>query len=190
MNGHVGNLTVDRFGSLLEVYGGNLARWPAQQGLAAHALLQESAEARSRLAEAQALDRVLDKASAPDPRRLRRLADRIVAEAAAGSIRRDVGHQSAPGRDEGARVIQLPLPKKAGARAQPDVPVVAPRLAQPPRRQWRAAAALAASLLMGIVIGLTDIAETTTLGVASLGGTSASDTETILSALQLDEDQI
>jgi len=62
-------------------------------------------------------------------------------------------------------------------------------VAAPPRRQWRAAAALAASLLIGVVIGLTDIGETTTLGVASFGST-AFDTETLLSALQIDEDQI
>jgi hypothetical protein len=49
---------------------------------------------------------------------------------------------------------------------------------------------------MGIVIGLTDIAQTTTLGVASLTGAPASDAEIVLSALQidslnvLDEDQI
>ena len=193
MNGQVGKLTVDRFESLLEAYGGNLARWPTQHALAAQSLLQSSSEARARLAGAQALDRLLDKASSPDPQRLRLLTDRIVAAAEGNAPLRKPGHSpaAAASADDGARVIPLPVPRK---RMPAPAPVVRPAPARP-RRQWQAAAALAASLMMGIVIGLTDVGQSTTLGVTSLAGASqsASDTELVLSALQIDgidEDQI
>ena len=197
MNGQVEKLTVERFESLLEAYGGNLARWPASHVLAAQGLLQGSAEARARLADAVALDRVIDKASNPDPRRLRALADRIVAAAASEASRREAtGQPASEQRDsEGARIIRLPLPQ--ARRLSPiDAAALQPRTAARPRRQWPAAAALAASLLMGMAIGLTDVAQTTALGVASLTSAPASDTEVVLSALQLDnlnvldEDQI
>lgn len=188
---------MERFESLLEAYGGNLARWPARHVLSVQGLLRDSTEARTLLAEAQALDRVLDKASRPDPQRLRRLADRIVETAAGEMPRRDVKASPALGRQdgEGARVIRLPLPK-AAPRASIDAADRQPRDIPRPKRQWPAAAALAASLVMGMMIGLTDIGQTTTLGVASLAGAPASDTEVVLSTLQidslnmLDEDQI
>lgn len=198
MNGHVEKLTIDRFESLLDAYGGNLARWPARHALAAQGLLQGSREARLRLAEAQSLDRVLDKASSPDPQRLRLLADRIVAEVASEASRRDARGQPMPARQggEGARIIRLPLPKTSSRRPIDDAGLAARSAPPTERRQWRAAAALAASLLIGMAIGLTDVAQTTTFGVASLTTASASDTDAVLSSLQidslnvLDEDQI
>jgi hypothetical protein len=201
MNGNAGKLTMARFESLLEAYGGNLARWPAQDARPAAALLEGSAEARSRLAEARALDHVLDRASAPDPKRLRVLADRIVAEAANVAARPDTSSQRplAERDGAGARIIPLPRPRIASrpageATGQP--PRRTARHPQPQGWRWQPAAALAASLLIGIAIGLTDTAQTTTLGLASLTGAPASDTEVVLSALSndslnvLDEDQI
>lgn len=199
MNGQVEKLTIERFESLLEAYGGNLARWPARHILPAQGLLRASGEARARLAEAQALDRVLYKASGPDPERLRLLADRIIASAVVEGARRSTspGHPaSETKRDESATVIRLPSPRTSVRRASDMAIGEPPRARSRAWRQWPAAAALAASLLMGMAIGLTDVAQTTTLGVASLTGPSATDTEVVLSALQidnlnlLDEDQI
>lgn len=190
MTGPLKDLTVERFEGLLDAYGGDLARWPSQHAPAAEALLRRSAEARSRLAEAQALDRLLGETPTPDPVRLSLLADRIARSAAAEGPR--LPHLSASAPVETARVIRLPS-------SRPDVrmPAVARASSvRAPVTPWRSAAALAASLLMGVAIGLTDIAQTTTLGIASLTETAMSEAEVVMSAVQLDtlnaldEDQI
>ena len=192
MTGPLKDLTVERFEGLLDAYGGDLSRWPSQHAPAAEALLRRSAEARSRPAEAKALDRLLGETPTPDPARLSLLADRIVDRAISGAAAR-AAPSTAEARVE-ARVIRLPRPS-----SRPDVrmPAVARASSvRPPATPWRSAAALAASLLMGVAIGLTDIAQTTTLGIASLTEAAMSEAEVVMSAVQLDtlnaldEDQI
>lgn len=186
MNGRDQKLTLDRFESLLDAYGGDLSRWPERLAPEAQALIGTSSEARRLHSEAQALDRLLAKASVPDPERLEKLAHRIVAAAQCE------GHA-------GARVIQMPV---GGRKA------VVPRATPVPSTSraasgrwldganWQAAAALAASLAFGFAIGFSDLAPTAAYNVASLIEPAASDTEIVLSGLQidtlnvLDEDQI
>ena len=194
MTGPVANLTIERFESLLDAYGGDLARWPAPLAAAAAALVGQSSEARARLAEAVALDRLLAKTSAPGPDRLSQLADRIVARAAAEGPPR-ASSAAVPRPVEGARIISLPrqLAKSGLPRRTEAVRTSMARSSAPP---WRSVAALAASLLLGVAIGLTDIAQTTTLGIASLTEAAVSEAEVVISAVQvdgfnsLDEDQI
>lgn len=192
MTGPGNDLTIERFMSLLDAYGGDLARWPSQHASAAESLLRQSAEARLRLAETQALDRLLDTTPAFDAARMALLADRIVTTAAAERLARARSVVAAPGK--GARVIRLP---RAAARPGPAVALPARTpVARPAATSWRPVAALAASLLLGVAIGLTDIAQTTTLGIASLTETAMSEAEVVISAVQLDtlnaldEDQI
>lgn len=200
MNRHESRLTLDRFESLLEAYGGDFSRWPAGLVGEAAALVVQSPEARRRLAEAQALDRLLGKASGVDRQRLNRLADRILAATAedgrtasevvsADGLDRQAGHT-------GARIVRLPVPSRRVPPAAPAHAAAADGRSSRSGGQWRATAALAASLMLGIAIGLTDVGPDTTLNVTSLLQPSASEAEIVLSGLQIDpfsvvdEDQI
>lgn len=202
MNGRDQKLTLDRLESLLDAYGGDLSRWPEKLAPEAHALIGSSGAAQRLQAEAQALDRLLAKASAPDPERLEKLAQRIIATAEREGVARPAAHAS--GREEGARVIPMPLGVRSGSGRKSLEPQVAPApTASRPSRgrwfggdSWPAAAALAASLAFGFAIGLSDIAPTATYNVASLVQPAASDADIVLSELQFDtwngfdEDQI
>ena len=68
---------------LLEVYGADRTRWPARERLRFAGLVCEDREAHSLVAEAAALDRLLDLAPKASENRERALADRIVATAVA-----------------------------------------------------------------------------------------------------------
>lgn len=195
MNGKDKTLTLDRFESLLDAYGGELSRWPDGLGHAAVALIETSDQARALYAEAEALERLLAKGSMPEPEpeRIALLASRIVA---AGS---DVSTKLQSDVGAGARIIRLPSGRRSGAGRPSDAdlqPRIAASLA--PRRSeapWRTMAALAASLAFGVVIGLSDLVPAAVVNVGSFID-AGSDSEIVLSGLQLDglsvldEDQI
>lgn len=70
----------ERFAHLLEAYGGDFKRWPAQERALGAAFAAQDAQAAALLAEARALDTALDAAredAAPSPE----LAARILAQA-------------------------------------------------------------------------------------------------------------
>ena len=197
MTGQDKTLTLDRFESLLDAYGGELSRWPDDFGRAAAALIEVSEEARALHAEAHALERLLAKASGADPRRVALLADRIVGAAVADGGSRTRGEPAM-----GARIIRLPVghgqseqrPKVSSAerRAALVAAPIASRRGAPP---WRSLAALAASLAFGVAIGLSDLVPADAMSLASLVQ-STGDPEIVLSGLHLDslnlldEDQI
>ena len=58
-------ITLDRLRGVLEAYGAEPERWPAEERAAATALIESSGEARSLFSEAAALDRMLDRLGAP-----------------------------------------------------------------------------------------------------------------------------
>ncbi|MSO71264.1 MAG: hypothetical protein EXQ88_04530 [Alphaproteobacteria bacterium] len=60
-------MTIDRLGQLLDAYGGELARWPAEARGAAQTLLAGSSEARALLLDAQRLDEALAIVRPPRP---------------------------------------------------------------------------------------------------------------------------
>jgi hypothetical protein len=72
-------ISLERFSALADAYGADLGRWPEADRAAAQALAQDSAKARARLAEADALDAVLDlsRVASPSPE----LRQRILSEA-------------------------------------------------------------------------------------------------------------
>ena len=70
----------ERFNHLLEAYGGDFRRWPAEEGAGAAVYVAQNAEAAAALKDAQALDRVLDHASA-EQADTSQLAARIVGQA-------------------------------------------------------------------------------------------------------------
>jgi hypothetical protein len=140
------SMTMAEFARLLEVYGSERTRWPAEVRAPAALLVGADAQARRLLAEAEALDRLLERAPLPGPAVEAALAERIVAAA-----------QGSP------RVVRLPGVQRAAEAAAPapDRATAAPPTAiGMGRRRSRllsqevgAAGFLAASLMVGVVIG-------------------------------------
>ena len=140
----------EAFQRLLDIHGADRARWPAAERLRFAQLLARDAAARLMLAEAVALARVLDRSPAVPTAQTNALAARIAALAAdtgqeppicGSTVAETFASNSAPVR--GASVVAMPTRAvKPGAyRAMP--------------RPAAAAAVLAASLAVGVFIGLT-----------------------------------
>jgi hypothetical protein len=139
------SMTVAEIGQLLDVYGADRMRWPTEARTAAAQLVARDAEARRLLAEAEALDRVLGSAPVPGLVVEAALAERIVAAA-----------QRSP------RIVKL---EEARPVAAAPVQAVGPPAAATagPRRAWllgrqaRAVGLLAASLVVGVVLGSSEL---------------------------------
>ncbi|MGY0714627.1 hypothetical protein [Azospirillum argentinense] len=73
-------MTLKEFKRFADLYGGDIDRWPATDGVDALTLLENSAEARAILADAAALDALLDRAApAVDEDSVHRVMDGIAA---------------------------------------------------------------------------------------------------------------
>ncbi|MEZ5851459.1 MAG: hypothetical protein R3D68_12510 [Hyphomicrobiaceae bacterium] len=145
-------LELHQLDDLLDCYGADAERWPAGKRAAAEALLATSAQARRALADAAALDRLLAKAPAVQRSADAALVDRIVA--AAMSEPREHASETGDG-------VVVPFKPRTGV-VLPQA-AVARRAGSSPSRverglPWRAAAALAASLLCGVLVGTFDLA--------------------------------
>lgn len=128
-----------RFAAMVEAYGAKPEHWPAAERPAALALLEASDEARALHREAAALDGLLDRATMPAPSPA--LAERIMVQALAAPVA-----EAAPSAE-----VRTGLWARAGRRL---------RLLLPEAADWRGAAALAASLMVGIAVGyLTPLAD-------------------------------
>jgi hypothetical protein len=135
------NMTLAEFERLLEVYGGDRTRWPADARAGAGHLVARDRAAQRLLAETEALDRVLERAPLPTLASEAALADRIAA--AASRSPRVVRAGATPPAEAAAEGNVFRLPDLRG------------------RRQWHdtakfggAASVLAASLAIGVLIGL------------------------------------
>ncbi len=142
-------MTMAEFERLLDVYGSDRTRWPAEARAGAGQLVARDRAARRLLAEAEALDRALDRAPLPSLAREAALAERIVA-AARRSPRMVPAAAAAP-------------PRHAGHTAADNVvalPVVAARRAWASRAAMGGVAgALAASLSLGVFLGLSSFSQ-------------------------------
>lgn len=136
------NMAAGELEALLDAYGADTSRWPKQAQARATVLLASGAQASRLMAEAKALDALLGRAPLLAPERQSALADRIVAQALQGA-----SPVTAP-RKSG---IVIPWPGAARER-----PVPAWKASRRP--VWSAAALLAASLCVGIFVGLQDLA--------------------------------
>jgi hypothetical protein len=147
-------MTMAELERLLEVYGADRARWPAEVRAAAAQVVAASAEARRLLAEAEALDRVLERAPVPGLAAEVALAERIVAAAQRSPriVALPGAHRSAEEASPGEAALVLARAAGASRRRQrPSGPGRwGPRLLS---REMGAAGLLAASLAMGVVIG-------------------------------------
>ena len=166
------NMTIADLEHLLDVYGSDRTRWPVDARTGAGQLATRDRAARRLLGEAEALDRVLERAPLPSLAREAALADRIISAAQRSPRIVRLEETPAPaGTSE--NVIRWP-----GARA---------------KSQWlqsdagRVAGLFAASLLCGIYFGLSNAAQGALEDVAGITlGTSSGPTLAQLDPL--DED--
>jgi hypothetical protein len=142
-------MTIAEFERLLDVYGSDRTRWPTEARASAGQLVARDRAARRLLAEAEALDRALERAPLPTLAREAALAERIVVAARRSprmvpAAAAEHAGQAAP--HAAGNVVMLPVP--AG------------------RRPWLSraavggvAGALAASLALGIFLGLSGLSQ-------------------------------
>jgi hypothetical protein len=166
------SMSLADFEWLLDVYGGDRTRWPAEERAAAAQLVARDAQARRLLAEAEGLDRVLERAPLPALAAEAALADRIVAAA-----------------KRSPRVVSI-APRWSGRASHAQALASAPR---PARHGWmgfghgRASAAgfLAASLIGGVLLGLSGSPQSIVPQLADLVGLERSNH---IAQLDFDED--
>lgn len=150
-------MTLAEFERLLDVYGGARTRWPAEARAAAAQLVGRDARARQLLAEAEALDRVLERAPLPGLAVEAALAERIVG--AAQRSPRIV--KTAPGR-----AAVLPMAADGGGARKARLSWKRQLL----RPDLRAAAVLAASLAAGVFIGMSSVPQRVVPDLADILG--------------------
>jgi hypothetical protein len=145
--------------ALLDSHGGNSERWPEPARARFGVLIDEEPAARRLVAEARALDAVLARAPTVGDARERALADRIAAAAAS-----QIGN-----------VVELDRHRKRQAPAE-----------GPQRsRRWQAIGMMAASLVAGVLIGVTDVGG---LMVEDLANLIAAEGDTFTTTLNLTVD--
>lgn len=177
--------------NVLDTFGGNPARWPAEKRDKLVSLTAADADARRLLREAKALDAVLAHAAGPPVGNTSALADRIAAAVA----------NTAPGQP--ARLERQQDDRHPGAVSAPGVVIAwprsegeKPRVAAPgatsaatsPRRErftsgWQTAALLAASLVVGVFVGATDLLPTDVAQMVASATTGADNTSQALAFL-------
>jgi hypothetical protein len=143
---------------LLEAYGADRTRWPARERLRFAGLIGEDDAARRLLAEAAALDSLLDRAPRASEAREHALQERIMAAALRAAEPR----------------LEVVAGSVAAPAGRPRLYSIAASMRKAPMgREWPAAALLAASLVLGVFLGsagtlspaMQEVAEATGLGV-------------------------
>jgi hypothetical protein len=140
-------MTIAEFERLLDVYGSDRTRWPVEERSCAGQLVARDRTARRLLAEAEALDRTLERAPLPSLAKEAALADRILVAARRSPRMVAAGKADAGGAGHPAgNVISLPALRG--------------------RAPWRsrtafgsAAGMLAASLALGVFLGLSSLSQ-------------------------------
>jgi hypothetical protein len=164
------SMTLTEFERVLDIYGGDRTRWPTEARAAAAHLVARDAGAQGLLAEAEALDRVLERAPLPALAKEAVLADRIVAAA-----------QRSP------RIVKIggDLPAQPAAPAAAESGRQRPRYASYTSARVGAAGLLVASLMFGVVIGRTGLPQQLLPELAQMTSSATNDFKLIAMA---DED--
>ncbi len=158
-------LNLSDFRDMLDAFGADPRRWPPDRHAAAQLLLATNADARSMFHEARALDQVLAaglRAPALDPTIVERVAMAAIGRTPRNSISRTPARQAASSM---SNVVALGRRRIAPAAPGPE----RRDFVESPAIAWRAAGALAASLITGLLIGTFDIAPASVRSLASLG---------------------
>ena len=176
------NMTQADFERLLEVYGSDRTRWPVEARTGASHLVARDAAARRLLAEAEALDRVLERAPLPSLAREAALADRIAAAAQRSPRMVPISDGAPAGGAAGAARAAGTVIRWPGLRS---------------RQRWLGASGiggvaglLAASLAFGIYIGVSNVMQGALPALAEMTGISlpSGGTTTLAQIDALDED--
>lgn len=139
---------------LLEIHGADRTRWPARERLRFAGIISDDKGAARLVAEAEALDLLLDRVPRVSEAKIDALKERIVAAAL---------------RSERPKLAAV-----AGGRAAPSKAWLG-QLRRPSwksRSEWPAAAVLAASLVVGVALGSAGTFDTTMQRMASVAGLS------------------
>jgi hypothetical protein len=172
------SMTHSDFERLLEVYGSDRTRWPVEARASAGQLVARDLAARRLLSEAEALDRVLERAPLPSLAAESALAERIVAAA----------------RRSPRMVRTAKVDAGAAAVAEPGNVIALPRAPAAPRRLARsafggAAGVLAASLLLGIFIGNSSLSQSVLPAIEDMTGIRLTPASSTVAQIDLlDED--
>ena len=161
---------------LLEIYGADRTRWPARERLRFASVISDDDAASHMLAEAQALDTLLDRASRPSDAAVEALKDRIMAAAMRESPAKvSVATRPAASIRPAASVTSIWSRRRV-------LPAIAPRFAE-----WPAAAVLAASLVVGVMLGSAGTFDATMSQMAQVAGlqSAASDSAGTVDSAQL-----
>jgi len=172
------------FENVLDTFGGNSARWPAEKRERLISLAASDAEARRLLREAKALDTVLAHAAGPPVGDTKALADRIAAAVAntapgqspgkAAHTERQTGGSTPSSENTSGVVIAWP---RGGEHSRAAAQAGALTGSVPQRERfssgWRTAALLAASLVAGIFVWVADLvpSEVTQIVASATTGT-------------------
>jgi hypothetical protein len=166
-------MTIAEFERLLDVYGSDRTRWPVEARAGAGQLVARDKAARRLLAEAEALDRALERAPLPSLAQEAAMAERIVA--AARRTPRIVA-VSKTANDRSDNVVSLPgrgQPWRLGQRA----------------RFGSLAGALAASLVFGVFLGLSNLSQGMMPALENLTGINLTSGAPVVAQVDLlDED--
>ena len=164
---------------LLEIYGADRTRWPARERLRFAGVVGDDTVAARMLAEAGALDRLLEQAPRASGADIDALKERIVATALRS----------------GAPQLAVVSGGKAGVAKRPSLPTRSSAFAARfGHGQWPAAAMLAASLVLGVMVGSTGTLDNTLQEVADVAGFGSTASDSSQLALgddvygQMDED--
>jgi hypothetical protein len=152
---------------LLDIYGADRTRWPARERLRFASLVAEDSASRLLMAEATALDELLDFAPKASAAREHALKERIVAAAL---------RQAHP---KFAVVSRSSVTSSSGWRSW--------ARRAPASSGWAAGGLLAASLVVGVMLGSAGTFDTAVQGIADAAGYATADSS---SHLALGEEMI
>ncbi len=166
-------MSLSEFEHLLEVYGADRTRWPIAARASAAACLASSASARKLHSEAGALDAVLLLSEEPDKKDVTALIERIVAAS-----------QTTPRLTAPASEMTDVSRRPAGRVVTPKSKIVAGKVVA--GRDWmRGVAVLAASLVIGIFVGQSQLGARAVPALEDLTGISAAQSADRLAMLDL-----
>jgi hypothetical protein len=172
-------MTLPEFERLLEIYGSDRTRWPVEARASAGQLVARDRAARRLLAEAEALDRALERAPLPTLAQEAAIAERIVAAARrqpriVAVARPRADRSGAPAADN---VVRLPRNAMAALRLQPRTAI------------GGVAGALAASLALGVFLGLSNLSQGIMPAVAQMADVALGSNGPVVAQVDLlDED--
>jgi len=151
-------MTIADFAHLLDVYGSDRTRWPVEARACAGQLVARDKAARRRLAEAEALDKTLERAPLPSLAAEAALADRIIATARrsprmvpASNIASNIASNTA------SHMTAAGAPRVAGNVVR--LPSLPARPRWLPTGLASAAGMLAASLALGVFLGVSNLSQ-------------------------------